>query len=56
MAGDRRAPGFPDVPTAAWTGLGTETPDLWAEDFGRFVSSEVRRWAEVVKGSGAKFD
>jgi tripartite-type tricarboxylate transporter receptor subunit TctC len=101
VAGDRRAPGFPDVPTAAesgvptykvatwygiwapkgsprdataamqaemrkalhsdelrtaWTGLGTETPNLWAEDFGRFVSSEVKRWAEVVKGSGAKLD
>jgi tripartite-type tricarboxylate transporter receptor subunit TctC len=101
VAADRRAPGFPDVPTAAetgvptykvatwygiwapkgtpreataamqdamrkalnsdelkatWTGLGTDTPNLWGEDFGRFVSSEVRRWAEVVKGSGAKLD
>ena len=101
VAGDRRAPGFPDVPTAAeagvptykvatwygiwapkgspreattamqaemrkalnaddlktmWTGLGTETPNLWGEDFGRFVSSEIKRWAEVVKGSGAKLD
>ncbi len=101
VAGERRAPGFPDVPTAAesgvptykvatwygiwapkgsprdatsamqaemrkalnsddlkaaWTGLGTDTPNLWADDFGRFVSSEVKRWAEVVKGSGAKLD
>ena len=101
VAGDRRAPGFPDVPTAAeagvptykvatwygiwapkgspreattamqaemrkalnaddlkatWTGLGTDTPNLWGEDFGRFVSSEIKRWADVVKGSGAKLD
>ena len=41
---------------ATWTSLGTETPDLWAEDYGRFVSAEVKRWAEVVKGAGVKMD
>ena len=101
VAGDKRAPGFPDVPTArdggvptyqvatwyglwapkgtpretvtamqealrkalnqddlkaTWTGLGTETPNLWGDDFGKFVGAEVKRWAEVVKGSGAKLD
>jgi len=39
-----------------WTSLGTETPNLWGDDFGKFVSSEVKRWAEVVKASGAKLD
>jgi tripartite-type tricarboxylate transporter receptor subunit TctC len=101
VASDQRAPGFPDLPTAAeagtpgyrvatwyglwapkgtprdimaslqaelrkavnteeiktaWLGLGTETPKLYGEDFAKFVSSEVKRWAEVVKGSGAKLD
>ena len=41
---------------AQWTALGTETPNLWGDDFGRFVGAEVRRWAEVVKTSGAKLD
>jgi tripartite-type tricarboxylate transporter receptor subunit TctC len=40
----------------AWTGLGSETPNLWGDDFGRFVGTEVKRWAEVVKASGAKLD
>jgi tripartite-type tricarboxylate transporter receptor subunit TctC len=41
---------------ASWTGLGTETPNLWGDDFGRFVGSEIKRWAEVVKGAGVKLD
>jgi tripartite-type tricarboxylate transporter receptor subunit TctC len=41
---------------ATWTGLGTETPNLWGEDYGKFVNAEIKRWAEVVKGSGAKLD
>jgi tripartite-type tricarboxylate transporter receptor subunit TctC len=41
---------------AAWTSLGTETPNLWGDDFGRFTSAEIKRWAEVVKASGVKLD
>jgi tripartite-type tricarboxylate transporter receptor subunit TctC len=41
---------------ATWTGLGTETPNLWSDDFGRFVGGEIKRWAEVVKGAGVKLD
>ncbi|MCW5665715.1 MAG: tripartite tricarboxylate transporter substrate binding protein [Piscinibacter sp.] len=39
-----------------WTGLGTETPNLYGDAFGKFVGSEVKRWHEVVKASGAKLD
>jgi len=101
VASDKRAPGFPDVPTSKdggvptyqvstwyglwapkgtpkeaidrmqaemkkaltsdelktiWHGLGAETPDLYGDAFGRFVSGEVKRWTEVVKASGAKLD
>jgi tripartite-type tricarboxylate transporter receptor subunit TctC len=41
---------------AMWTGLGATPPTLWGADFGRFVGAETKRWAEVVKGSGAKLD
>lgn len=41
---------------ATWTGLGTETPNLWGDDFGKFVGAETKRWAEVVKASGVKLD
>ncbi len=39
-----------------WTGLGTDTPNLYGDAFGKFVGSEVKRWHEVVKASGAKLD
>ena len=41
---------------SSWTSLGTETPNLYGAAFGKFVSSEIKRWAEVVKSSGAKLD
>lgn len=101
VAAEKRAPGFPDVPTSveggvptyqvatwyglwapkgtpkelvdamraeltkalgsdelrkAWNSLGTDTPDLYGDAFGKFVSSEVKRWAEVVKHSGARLE
>jgi tripartite-type tricarboxylate transporter receptor subunit TctC len=101
VASTKRAPGFPDVPTAAeagvptyqvatwyglwapkgtprdivermqaemtkafatpelqatWNSLGTETPNVYGDAFAKFVSSEVKRWGEVVRSSGAKLD
>jgi tripartite-type tricarboxylate transporter receptor subunit TctC len=101
VASEKRAPGFPDVPTSAeggvptyqvatwyglwapkgtpkelveamraelakalgsddlkkiWTGLGTDTPNLYGDAFGRFVSAEIKRWGEVVKKSGATLE
>jgi tripartite-type tricarboxylate transporter receptor subunit TctC len=41
---------------ATWNGMGAEVPNLFGDEFGRFVSSEIKRWAEVVKASGAKLD
>jgi tripartite-type tricarboxylate transporter receptor subunit TctC len=35
------------------TTLGAEPSGMGLEEFGRFVRSEIRKWAEVVKASGA---
>jgi tripartite-type tricarboxylate transporter receptor subunit TctC len=56
MANEMRKALNGDELKAAWTGLGTETPNLWGDDFGKFVGAETRRWAEVVKASGAKLE
>ena len=39
-----------------WNGMGAEVPNLYGAEFGKFVSNEVKRWAKVVKASGAKLD
>ncbi|MBL8344305.1 MAG: tripartite tricarboxylate transporter substrate binding protein [Rubrivivax sp.] len=56
MAGEMRKAMNGDDLKTMWTSLGTETPNLWGAEFGRFVGAEVKRWAEVVKTSGAKLD
>ncbi len=56
MEGEMRKAMNGDDLKTMWTSLGAETPNLWGAEFGRFVSAEVRRWAEVVKTSGAKLD
>jgi tripartite-type tricarboxylate transporter receptor subunit TctC len=39
-----------------WNGLGTETPNLWGDEFGKFAAAETKRWADVVKASGVKLE
>ena len=100
VASEKRAPGFPNIPTAIesglnykvstwyglwapkgtpadviakfqaelkkayrsdelkviWNGLGAELPDMYGDAFGGFVTSEIKRWADVAKASGAKLD
>ncbi len=40
----------------AWAHNGADFPSLTPAQFGSFVSSEVKRWAAVVKASDAKLD
>jgi tripartite-type tricarboxylate transporter receptor subunit TctC len=40
----------------SWASNGAEFGNLSPQQFGSFVSNEVKRWAAVVKASGAKLD
>lgn len=48
--------GATDEIKAAWAANGADFGTLTPQQFGSFVSDEVKRWAAVVKASGAKFD
>ena len=39
-----------------WAGQGSDTATMSPDQFARFVSAEVKRWAAVTKASGAKLD
>ena len=39
-----------------WAGQGSDTATMAPEQFARFVSTEIKRWADVTKASGAKLD
>ena len=41
---------------STWTNNGSETPNMTGDAFGKFVNAEIKRWADVVKASGAKLD
>jgi tripartite-type tricarboxylate transporter receptor subunit TctC len=41
---------------ASWASNGAEFPNITGAQFGAFVSNEIKRWAAVVKASGAKLD
>jgi tripartite-type tricarboxylate transporter receptor subunit TctC len=45
-----------DEAKAVWANQGAEFTNLTQAQFGQFIHSEIKRWAEVVKRSGAKLD
>jgi tripartite-type tricarboxylate transporter receptor subunit TctC len=51
----RKSRDMPEIKTA-WESNGADFPNLTGAQFGEFISSEVKRWAAVVKASGAKLD
>jgi tripartite-type tricarboxylate transporter receptor subunit TctC len=51
----RRAAATDEI-KAAWLSNGADFPNITGAAFGSFVNGEIRRWAAVVKASGAKLD
>jgi tripartite-type tricarboxylate transporter receptor subunit TctC len=45
-----------DEVKAVWASQGAEFPNLSQQQFAAFIGGEVKRWASVVKASGAKLD
>ena len=43
-----------DELAAAWRSLGSTTPKLYGQAFGRFVAAETKRWADLARATGAK--
>lgn len=41
---------------AIWAGQGAEFPNMGQPQFAAMINSEIKRWATVVKASGAKLD
>jgi len=51
----RKAGNTPEA-KAIWANQGAEFSSMTPQQFGQFVSAEVKRWTQVVKLSGAKLD
>lgn len=51
----RKAAATDEIKTS-WANSGAEFPNLTGTQFGAFVNSEIKKWAVVVKASGAKLD
>ncbi len=55
LANSNKALATDDV-KQVWFNQAADVPGLSPEEFGRFVSAEIKKWADVVKQSGAKLD
>lgn len=53
---DLRKAAATDELKAIWASNGAEFGNLTPQQFGAFVHSEIKRWADVVKTSGAKLE
>ena len=53
---DVRKAGLADEAKAVWASQGAEFGTLNPQQYGSFVSAEIRRWETVVKLSGAKLE
>jgi tripartite-type tricarboxylate transporter receptor subunit TctC len=51
----RKASAADEIKTS-WANNGAEFPNLTGPQFGAFVSADIKKWAAVVKASGAKLD
>jgi tripartite-type tricarboxylate transporter receptor subunit TctC len=51
----RKAAVSDDIKTS-WANSGAEFPNVTGTQFGSFVTGEIKKWAAVVKASGAKLD
>jgi len=51
----RKASAADEIKTS-WANSGAEFPNLTGSQFGTFVNAEIKKWAAVVKASGAKLD
>jgi tripartite-type tricarboxylate transporter receptor subunit TctC len=45
-----------DEAKAVWAAQGAEFPNLTGAQFEAFIKTELRKWSQVVKASGAKLD
>ena len=41
---------------AVWAGQGADFPNVTGAQFGKLIHDEIRKWADVVKASGAKLE
>lgn len=51
----RKAAQDPEAKTV-WAGQGADFPNVTGAQFGKLIHDEIRKWADVVKASGAKLE